>query len=261
MEYQLFNPSNEPFSGHLVYIISAGEENVGYTGSDGTIEIDSPVFELKIFSDNEYYAAGSQSNRMIQLFPVASISGYAVDDRENLIKNAMLRFRCSGTKYTEYPKSTDDIGFFYVERIGFGNCQVSIIKDDRIITHNININKSMQYPLEFHLTEEQPSMNPNYFFLFFGVIIIILLSILTFGMQKKTKRKQLTKTLKPKEEKIVLCIRNNNNSATQSQIRSQTNIPKSSLHRILSCLEQRNIIEIREYDGLKKYELTDVFRK
>ena len=69
------------------------------------------------------------------------------------------------------------------------------------------------------------------------------------------------KTLSENENNIIKFLFENNNIATQSKIRHNTRIPKSTLHRHISKLESKNIIKVQEFGKLKKAELTEFFLK
>ena len=67
------------------------------------------------------------------------------------------------------------------------------------------------------------------------------------------------KTLKDRERKVVEFLLENENKSTQSKIRYETTIPKTSLIRIFESLENKNIIKIERVGKLKKIELTEWF--
>jgi hypothetical protein len=67
------------------------------------------------------------------------------------------------------------------------------------------------------------------------------------------------KTLNEREQEVVRFLLENNNKSTQSKIRNSTGIPKTSLARIFTSLEGKNVISIETIGKLKKIELTDWF--
>jgi uncharacterized membrane protein len=66
-------------------------------------------------------------------------------------------------------------------------------------------------------------------------------------------------TLSDKEKAIILLLLRNGGSATQTDIRYEVEIPKSSLTGIINALKRKNIIKKREYGRTNIIELSEWF--
>jgi len=254
----------EPFSDSLVYVDFENDSISTISDSYGNISFETDASEAKIsiFSDHRYYAKIDLPHaQMVQMTPVASISGFVVDDNENLISSAQLKFICTGDIHSAVPSKSDEIGYFEIDDVGFGKCVINVIKDEKVYSKEIVINQSKEYPVRFVI--KGLIFKQSYMFtgLLLGLIFIILVAMFYRLMRGKNRQSDIKKTLMPKDIEIIECIKANGGCVTQSQIRHNTKIPKSSLHRIITSLEQKRILAMKEYDGVKKVELTEWFSK
>jgi len=85
------------------------------------------------------------------------------------------------------------------------------------------------------------------------VIAVAEASSLSSGSQA------ILKTLTPSEHKVVECLLELGNKATQAKIYHTTRIPKSNLFRIVQSLERKNIISSERFGKVKNLQLTGFF--
>lgn len=246
----------------------------------------------------------SNNNNIIILKPSAKITGYVVDERDNLLKNTKLRITCSDTT-AKLPSQTDEFGFFTIERVWFGTCNIAAIHKDKVISEEIVVDESKQYNVKLVVPYNFQSNVGTASVWLIPIVLIILISfiVLKAHMNKKenvenkrlkennekhniiknddkdlnneeskkfkestnsknysTRQEDIIATLMEKEKIIVdqLIVKG---ALTQSQIRHYTGFPKSTLHRILTKLEQKNIVIWQEEAGVKKIALTDFFNE
>lgn len=79
------------------------------------------------------------------------------------------------------------------------------------------------------------------------------------AIQHSKRSDDIVKTLNPKEKRVVGHLMENKGKSTQVAIKNDTGIPKTSLHRIFTSLEAKNVISIERVGKLKKISLTTWF--
>jgi len=256
--------NDQPFGDSLVYIELENGSFSTISDSDGSIsfETDSSFAEITIYAENRYFAMISLPHaQMVSLKPVTSISGFIVDDNENLIKDAQLKFICSGEIHSTVPAKSDDIGYFELEDIEFGTCVINVIKDEKVYSKELTLDKSQEYPVRFVIQGLKFKQSYMFTGMLLAIIFIALLLMFYKLTRKKNRQTDIMKTLRPKDVEVIDCIKHHGGCVTQSQIRHSTKMPKSSLHRTITSLEQKGILSMKEYDGVKKVELTEWFSK
>lgn len=202
------------------------------------------------------------------LFPqvnAAKISGYVIDSQDNLIKHAKVKIFCLNM---DFYINTDDFGFFEVNNISNGECNLIAVSNDKLCKTNLNLSLNKTYLVELKLAEEE---SKSYYHII-NIIIFLLFLLFFFSIFYFKKNKILKFTKKKDDSNIILKTLNEaekliieqvkiKGPLTQSQIRYYTAIPKSSLHRILSKLENKNLILFKEEAGVKKIILSDLLSK
>jgi len=255
---------DQPFGDSLVYIELENGSFSTISDSDGGISFEtaSSYAEMTIFAENRYFARITLPHaQMVSLKPVASISGFIVDDNENLIKDAQLKFICSGEIHSKVPSKSDDIGYFEVDDIEFGTCVINVIKDEKVYSKELSIEISQEYPVRFVIQGLKFKQSYMFTGVLLAIIFITLLIMFYRLFRKNSRQTDIMKTLRPKDIEVIDCIKCHAGCVTQSLIRHNTKLPKSSLHRIINSLEQKGILAQKEYDGIKKIELTEWFSK
>mgnify|MGYP001595203101 FL=1 len=203
------------------------------------------------------------------LFSTGTLRGSVVDNLNNLVK-ADLRFECS-KDYGEKLRSTDKYGYFNVNYMPIGNCRIIASKGDSIGLSDIKIEKGEVTEVQIKLDKSKKS---NLLVYIFALILIIVIVILfsKFKRNKPIKKslikkeetiskrtKDITKTLNEKELVVVSFLLQNKYKSTQANIMHNTQIPKTTLIRILDSLKNKKIIEIVTFGKLKKVNLTNWF--
>ncbi len=235
-----------------------------------------------------HFVLESNDNYMI-LRKTARISGFVTDEKDNMLPHVKLRIFCSSLIQSDLPQETDNLGFFSIDKIGFGSCDINIIKDNKIVTYHQIINESKDYIIHIQINthDEKRSLIPLFLLVLFILVLILLLFFIKSARSNKKKlinnsssgktakslrssektasqkdfserQKDIMKTLSEKEKNIITFLFFEG-KLTQSQLRHKTGFPKSTLHRTLKKLENKNIIICKEYAGIKKFELTEFF--
>jgi uncharacterized membrane protein len=252
-------------------------EKLFMTNSTSWLNINLPqnveISEFKlIYLGKIYFNNFLINENRIKLRPIASLSGFVIDEKENLLKDIKLNIICS-EEISKIPEKTNDIGHFIIEEVGLGTCEINLIKDNQIKTYEIILNESKEYSIKLLFPEKQKSF--SWILVIFLIIVMVILIFVIYRFHKKKllqkinketkqfnkKQKDLMKTFSENENKIIEFLFFNELVTTQNKIRHHTNMPKSSLHRYLTKLNQKSIIKITEFGKLKKIELTDFFLK
>lgn len=239
------------------------------------------VFNIKSLVDNKIYfsmvniALSSEEIQTFNVLPIANIYGIVMDAYDNLLPNAKLEFQCPNSLTEIFPTQTNNFGIFNVKNIPFGECVVLAEYDDNFGFFKINIDENIDNHISIVITDDTEKNNLFYWLLFFLVIIIVFLIIKYLYLPKyklnikekdvfesvqiTDKMNFLMKTFNDNEIKIVNFLISEGGCASQTKIRQNTLIPKTSLHRYVLSLEQKNIIKTFSIGKIKKIELSDFF--
>ena len=231
--------------------------------------------------------------RSVYLFSIGSVRGNVNDVKGKAVKGAQIKFECSGNYGEKVNKVSDEFGSFSSYWLPIGSCRVSAMHDYKVGYKDVEIKKGELNDIEITLSRGVIS-GFNSGTLIFMVVIVFIVTL--FGIkyvnkkdkkravEKKVEEKKeepivegkkevneiggkelssrtrdVMKTLKEKEIKVVNFLLGNNYKSTQAKIRYSTGIPKTSLARILLALELKKIIKIEKIGKLKKVELTAWF--
>ncbi len=226
-------------------IASPGKDYIYET----TLNIDKPKLE-KIF-----------------LLPAGSIQGTVLIN-DGAVPLAKVILYCSGSEVDE--AITDITGSFGFDWVPVGECKiVSVFKSKRGET-DVKVTKGSLIQSNIVLTG---SVVQNLKSFVYVVIIIMFFLLVLFFIFSKNKNKDvfrkesvkqkpsriddILRTLNSREKVIVNFLLENNNQSTQAIIKNKTNIPKTSLIRILNSLETKNIVSIERVGKMKKIKLKD----
>jgi len=297
MEYQTKNLISDIHVEVELYNDISGEDmkTLKYVGENGflVLSLEQATWRIvlkvdKIETDGkDYYREieinlGNNLNQTVYLFPVGSVMG-VVYERGKAVKNAVIKFDCSADYGETNSAESDDYGLFTNYWLAIGSCKISAIYGNKVGYETVAVEHGKLTEAEITLTRGVFSgYNLSYF------IIIILIIFLTGyflilyirksrkeeKIIKKTERiegpkeiekkvsnrtEDIIKTLKEKEKKVVEFLIENKNKSTQSKIKYEVGIPKTTLIRILQGLELKNIVKIEKIGKLKKVELTNWF--
>jgi uncharacterized membrane protein len=290
LDIRLYSEDKTSFSGFPAIISVDDIKFNTFVDSNNEIIIEetSGILTVQVLAGNIYTGHDilKASTKELLLKPTAKITGHVKDVRDNLLQDTQLKITCSPTTPTNLPSKTDDTGFFEIQELNFGTCDIKAIKNGKITSYSLDVNESREYDFSI-VIQDTKEIN-------FGLIIALILAIFValimyvFSSRGKTKvkkilskdqtkygadsdndinKKELSKrqndimaTLSEREKTIINQLFLHGTLA-QSQLRYKTSLPKSSLHRTLTSLQQKNIIILKEDSGIKKISLTEFFKK
>ncbi len=235
------------------------------------LQIDDLNTSGKDFYVMKEITATQSFKETITVLPVGSIRGTVVDELDNLVSNAPLKFECEKDYSIENPSATDKFGSFDALYLPVGNCVIKASFRDAVgnITVTIEQGKIGEVAIKLNKTIlESKSQTTTIVVVIFSIAIIIVGGVLIKRRFPKTKKKQvkeptlnkrvtdIMKTLNEREQKVVTFLLENKEQSTQAKIRFHTLIPKTSLARVFESLKNKNIITIEALGKLKKIKLT-----
>ena len=222
-------------------------------------------------------------------FPVGSLKGVVYDSLNNLVSKAKLKVECSKDYGSEFPESTDLVGSFSIPYAPIDECSITATADDSVGSGKISIAQGNSQNIEIRLNRTVISEGNNGWLIFLSILLACVIGVAGwFGWkywprreirssqevhekektsvkqqepeQKLNKRIQdILSTLNEKENAIVTFLLNNNHQSTQAKVRYETGIPKTTLVRIFTSLQNKKIITIETVGKLKKIKLTNWF--
>ena len=250
------------------------ENEISINRETGSYQIIIKVDNLDTDGKDSYYNEDIRLDKDTQkealLLSTGTLRGTVFDNLDNIVK-ADLRFECSKNYGEEKPKSTDKYGFFTINYMPIGICRIIASKSNTIGLSNIIIEEGKVAEIQIRLSESKKSNLFMYILIIFVVILLILLLSKIKRKAKISKPKDkkekiiskrtndIMKTLNEKELSVVNFLLQNNNKSTQATIMHNTQIPKTTLIRILDSLQNKRIIEIATVGKLKKVNLTSWF--
>lgn len=214
-------------------------------------------------------------NETIYLLPVGSIRGVVYENNKAL-KSALIRFDCSGNYGEKDEIKTNNFGSFTSYWLPVGSCKISAVYGNKLGYENVLIKHGQLNDVEITLTKSIFSGYSLSYFILILIIVSIVFSISYFYIFKKKiskkeekegqpekglseRTKDIIKTLKEKEKKVVEFLLENKNNSTQSKIKNELGIPKTTLARLLQGLDLKKIVKIEKIGKLKKVQLTEWF--
>ncbi|MFW5705345.1 MAG: helix-turn-helix transcriptional regulator [Nanoarchaeota archaeon] len=210
----------------------------------------------------------------------AQISGLVYDDSDNLIAGANIHYDCLQNT-SEFPNSTNSYGAFRIISNDSIDCRIYSNFKNKVGFVDVktlsNETKKVQLKIQTEVLSTQESSSNSVllldilFYIIIGFILIFI--IYRFSNKKKvdlSKNKEinltsrmndLLETLNEQEQHIVKCLISEGGRATQSKIRIETGIPKTSVHRWTLSLEKKGFVRSESFGQKKRLYLTDFFLK
>jgi len=152
--------------------------------------------------------------KTIYLDPVGSLEGSVIDDQGNLVNNALLTFKCSKNLDIPFPNLTNKFGFFGVEIVPVGECQVTSSYKNVVGVEKVQIDHGKLSEIEIELNKKLLSESNLQRYILAGVLIILGILIWRFRLLEKIKRpkkkKQTKKSSKKSSKKTEVKIENIN---------------------------------------------------
>jgi len=206
-----------------------------------------------------------------------TVKGVVLDSLDNLVDGAELKADC----LMDERFVTDKFGSFMIEGLPSGNCRIYATFADGVGFEDIVIEeKTLDLEIKLDKTIVKFSERSNYNVLLFVLGIVILILILLYfkllrkerKIERKVKEEEkeikrsehkrardILKTSNAKERKIIEFLLDNNHISSQSKIRHNTGITRTSLARCLKGLEAKNIVSLERIGKLVKVKLTEWF--
>lgn len=255
---------------------------------DLTIILTQGIYDVHILLDNtntkgyDYYA---QTQIMILLeteeinldiFTIGSAEITTKNEKNEFLSNTLIRIICTGKYGDTGYYYTDELGILLLKKIPEGECEIRTAHRDEIINKKINVQKGELHKIEFIFKsqEKQTKISSLIIILLINLAIILIITtyIIYTRIVKKTK-KELTKkepekykedvykVLLTKEKNIVnYLLEHKQKEIYQAKISRELKIPKTTLSKILTSLEAKNIITIEKIGKAKKIKLTPWFQ-
>ncbi len=258
----------------------------------GTYLLKFQIDDLKT-SGKDYYAEqeivlDKSIDQEIIAFSVGSVKGVVYDALNNLVSEALLKVECSKEYGEKFPEETDRVGSFSLDYAPLGECVITATANRAVGSGKIIVEKGGSHTLEIRLNRAVISEGGKGWIIFWSIIVVSILGGAGwFGWKYWKKRQKITQhtqqsqekkqeeqkleekhskrtqdildTLNEKEKRIVMFLLNNQNTSTQAKIRYETGIPKTTLVRIFTSLQNKKIITIETIGKLKKIKVTNWF--
>ena len=233
--------------------------------------------------------------KVIYLYPVGSLDGFVKDKLDTVIADADLKFDCNNIFSVNYPKNSDKFGSFSLDYVPIGNCKVYGSYKDSLGVEETEIKQGEENFVEVKLdTVLIPPKDKSYSLFGVGILIVLLsaiASVLFYYFNRKTKtlekrekneekeiselkeelkevksledltkrEKDIFKTLRDNEKKIVEFLVVQKEPVYFSKIHYKTGLSKGSLFRNLRTLERKNIVITIKEGKVRRVGLSDWF--
>jgi len=218
------------------------------------------------------------SKKDVYLLPIGSVIGTVYDNQGNVIRNAKVNFKSNKGYCNAEKTSTDNFGLFNVN-LPVGSCKISAMYGNYVGYTTVEIEHGKLAETEIKLNKNISSSNLIFYVVTFFIVFILAAYFINSGKLKREnlKNKEIKKedskrniaeesrikdiinTLNDKESLVVNFLLEHENKSTQSKLKYEVNIPKTTLSRLLEKLEAKDIIKIERIGKAKKIELTDWF--
>lgn len=247
-----------------------------FQSDEGTFEIilriDDLTTEGKDYFLKDKINLQEGSSEKLYLYSVGSLRGTVIDELNNLVSNAELKFECSADYGDTYPLKTDKFGSFSLHYAPAGECRINAYHKNAVGSITVNVEHGKNSDVQIKL--EQKTVASNALPYIVGVVIVVAAASWIFLARRKQSTKpmrkklktlshqrtnDIIKTLREKEKTVVNVLLQSNGTSTQAKIKTATGIPKTSLARVLETLRAKNIVEIEILGKLKKVRLTRWF--
>ncbi|MFH1642667.1 MAG: hypothetical protein ABIC04_07275 [Nanoarchaeota archaeon] len=216
----------------------------------------------KDYFQQKEYSVDRSINETLYLLPVGSLRG-TVYDNEKVVQDALIKFDCLGQYGQIEEIKTNNFGSFANYWLPIGSCKISAISGKKMGYQNVLIEQGGLTDTEILLTHGVAVDNNWVYILAPVILVFVYFFMLKKPVSKKVLIKEdvlkerssdIIKTVSEKEKKIIEFLLKE--KSTQSKIKNELAIPKTTLARLLQGLELKNIIKVEKVGKLKKVELT-----
>ena len=247
-------------------LVSDDEGNIKFYTTQTNIDIEIIVDDEKT-PEKDYYGKfaleeGILNDTEIRLSEIGKVTGVVMDSLDNVVPYAELKLECGDTQF----QNTDKFGSFSFKNTETGSCKIFAKFEEGVGFQEINIEKGQNTDIILKLDKTLINYDTGYSSflwivpLVFLIVAIYILANSKYALRKKDSRKEdIMKTLTDKEKKVVSFLLGDKKYFSQNQISRKTEIPKTSLCRIIERLENKNIISIKKIGKFKKIKINDWF--
>ncbi len=258
------------------------------------ILVNDPTTKSYDYYGETFLSTDKESVNVIYLYPVGSLSGFVKDKLDIVIAAADLKFNCNNAFGLNYPQKTDKFGSFSLDYVPIGNCTVYGSYQESLGVGEVEVKKGEKNAVDVKLNNVLIVPNDrNYSDLIFLSLIVVILVAggLGYYFMRKTKslekkereeekvinklkeevtevqesrglsqkEKDIIKTLRDNERKIVEFLLEQKDPVYFSKIHYKTGLSKSSLFRNLRSLENKHIVETVKEGKVRMVKLSDWF--
>ncbi len=274
---------------HIRLYLDNGQQRVAtlrFVGENGRMVIQLPpatwniILKLDLMDTpgKDYYSQfetilSSSQNLTAFLQPVGSLRGDVIDREGNLIIGAQIKFECSGDYGETQPTVTDQFGSFSAEWLPVGMCRVSALSKKAGFSV-VNISQGQISHLTITLKQglSGPEADYSWPVLILVAVIALLTGLILSKMIAKKSQVEEVRVIEPNgrmrdiisaldenERRVIEFLMQKGGKSQQNHIGRELEFPKSSLSRIISGLEVRNLIKTEKIGRIKRVELSDWF--
>ena len=290
-EISFFDQNNQLLVNYVVSIETNGEtvveKSLDFNGKITLCNIsenEDYFFTIKSLMDDRSYFAHiltpvNYGYLELNALPVANIYGIVLDSYNNLVSSADLNFQCQESLSELTPLKTNDFGVFSLENIPLGNCVILTKYKEQSGFEILDLKDNRDYHLTIRLSNEEKYFS-MWWLVLIGFLLVVLIGVIInvkhrflqknelYNENQITKKIHMTsnmnnlmKTFNDSELKIVDFLIQEGGCASQTKIRKNTLIPKTSLHRYIKSLEQKTILKTFSIGKINKIELSEFFLK
>ncbi len=230
------------------------------------------------------------------VFPTGSLSLSIFDSKSKPVKGALLKVECLKKYGVQGYFKSDEFGSLSLNQLPVSSCMVYSALGNEVKKQSVNISRGGLANVEF-LFEEYDSSNSSFSVLLFFFIVVLVFVVFVLGLYffkgkkyfvlfnsnffkgvdesdvsfKKivsSSKDDILVALSDSERKVVVFLLNEKKNfsggdffVNQAKIIYGVGVPKTTLVRLLSSLEKKNILEVEKIGKAKRVRFTDWFDK
>ena len=188
-------------------------------------------------------------NDTITVIPIAQVRGTVVDQYQNLIPNAQLKFDCNPGSFANVDR-TDAFGSFSLAAVALGECRIYAMQGTSTGSTDIVLNQSRIYDVQILLQQKIIPQNDSLWWarIAIGVGIVILVLVIYFitrgpsWSKRSVVQEQKTEQHESKKAKVRSRLKRHPKQKQQETTRIEDN---ERLQAVLKTLDgyDREIVE------------------
>jgi LPXTG-motif cell wall-anchored protein len=290
LEIEDINTGNLITDAHIRLMLDDGEDTLAtlrFVGEDGKMDLQlspgswSLTLRLDITSTvgKDYYSylelmVNRNINQTVFMQPVGSLMGEVIDENNNLIPDASIKFNCGGDYGHLGTLNTDEFGSFSADWLPVGSCRVSALNGNKAGSANVQIAQGQLSEVTITLSKGVAPNNEDYTWM--AALIGLILAIAGFLIYRRKKKPTLPEepaepvkrnghmdnilhAIDENERRIVEALMEEGGKSQQNKLGRKLDMPKSSLSRAVSGLASRDIVKTEKLGRIKRIELSEWF--